>query len=50
MSKDIVIVEPLSTSFNFLEDIRSRGYNPVILETYIPGEYGRQLADEQRRE
>ena len=46
---NIIIAEPMSTAFNFLEDIRTRGYNPVILEAYIPHGYARKLMDEERK-
>ena len=50
MSNNIVIAEPMSTAFNYLEDIRSRGFTPVILEAYIPHGYARRLMDEERKE
>ena len=49
MKKKIVVVEPMSTAFNFLEDIRERGFEPVILETYIPEGYARSLMDIERK-
>lgn len=49
MKKKIVVVEPMSTAFNFIEDIRKRGYEPVILEAYIPEGYARRLMDEERK-
>ena len=39
----------MSTAFNFIEDIRKRGYEPVILEAYIPEGYARRLMDEERK-
>ena len=49
MTGRIVVTEPMSTAFNFLEDIRERGYEPVILESFIPEGYARDLMDEERR-
>ena len=49
MKNKIVVAEPMSTAFNFLEDIRQRGYEPVILESYIPEGYARRLMDEERK-
>ncbi len=49
MKENIIIAEAMSTAFNYLEDIRQRGYNPVILEAYIPEGYARKLMDEERR-
>lgn len=49
MKKRIVVVEPMSTAFNYLEDIRQRGYEPVILESYIPEGYARKMIDEERK-
>ena len=49
MKRNIVIAEAMSTAFNYLEDIRLRGYTPVILEAYIPESYARKLMDEERR-
>ena len=49
MKNKIVIAEPMSTAFNFLEDIRQKGYEPVILESYIPEGYARRLMDEERK-
>ena len=49
MKKKILVAEPMSTSFNFLDDIRQRGYEPVILESYIPEGYARRLMDEERK-
>ena len=34
--KNIIICEAMSTGYNLVEDIRRRGYNPVVLES--PGE------------
>ncbi len=33
--RNIVIVDPLSTGYNFIEDVIRRGYHPVALETGI---------------
>ena len=30
--RNIIIVEPGSTGYNFVEDIVRRGYNPVVLQ------------------
>ena len=49
MKRNIVIAEAMSTAFNYLEDIRLRGYTPVILEAYIPEGYARKLMDELLR-
>lgn len=49
MKDKIVVAEPMSTAFNFLEDIRERGYEPVILESYIPEGYARRLMDAERK-
>ena len=49
MKKKIVVAEPMSTAFNFLEDIRQRGFEPVILESYIPEGYARSLMDMERK-
>ena len=49
MKGRIVVTEPMSTAFNFLEDIRERGYEPVVLEAFIPEGYARDLMDEERR-
>lgn len=48
MKNRIVVAEPMSTAFGYLEDIRQRGYEPVILESYIPEGYARRLMDEER--
>ena len=34
--RNIIIVEAISTGYNLVEDVRRRGYNPVVLES--PGE------------
>ena len=31
--KNIIIVEAISTGYNLVEDVRRRGYNPVVLES-----------------
>lgn len=49
MRKKILVAEPMSTAFNFLEDIRQRGFEPVILEAYIPEGYARSLMDMERK-
>ena len=37
MDKHIVIVEILSTGFNYVEDALARGYRPVVVEATYPG-------------
>ena len=37
MKKHIVIVEILSTGFNYVEDALARGYQPVVVEALYPG-------------
>ena len=37
MDKHIVIVEILSTGFNYVEDALARGYQPVVVEAMYPG-------------
>jgi Biotin carboxylase len=37
MKKHIVIVEILSTGFNYVEDVLARGYQPVVVEALYPG-------------
>ena len=32
MKRNIIIVEALSTGYNYVEDVACRGYNPVVLE------------------
>ena len=49
MKKRIIVTEPMSTSFGFLEDIRSKGYEPVIIEAYIPDGYARRMMDKERK-
>ena len=49
MKRRIVVTEPMSTAFSFLDDIIQRGYEPVILESYIPEGYARRLMDEERK-
>ena len=49
MKYRIVVAEPMSTAFNYLEDIRERGYEPVILETYLPEGYAKTLLDAERK-
>ena len=50
MNNKIVIVEAMSTGFNYIEDIRQRGYEPVILEVYLPDGYAKTLLDEERKD
>ena len=42
MKNKIVVVEATSTAFGYLEDIRELGYEPVILESYLPDGYARR--------
>ena len=37
MKKNLVIVEVLSTGFNYVEDALARGYQPVVVEATYPG-------------
>jgi hypothetical protein len=37
MKKHIVIVEILSTGFNYVEDAIAWGYQPVVVEAMYPG-------------
>ena len=37
MDKHIVIVEIISTGFNYVEDALGRGYRPVVVEALYPG-------------
>ena len=48
MKNKIVVAEATSTAFNYLEDIRALGYEPVILEAYLPDGYARRTLDEER--
>lgn len=34
MKENIVIVKPVSTGVNYIQDIRELGYNPISLEIY----------------
>lgn len=49
MKNKIVVAEATSTAFNYLDDIRALGYEPVILEVYLPDGYARRMLDEERR-
>ncbi len=49
MKNKIVVAEATSTAFNYLEDIRAIGYEPVILEAYLPDGYLKKMLDEERR-
>ena len=49
MKNKIVVAEATSTAFNYLEDIRALGYEPVILEAYLPDGYARRMLDEERK-
>ena len=46
--RNIIIVEPGSTGYNFVEDIVRRGYNPVVLEAWkdVPPEILALFKDE----
>ena len=33
--KNIIIIDPFSTGYNYVEDVIRRGYNPIVLETSI---------------
>ena len=36
MSRNIIICEYISTGINYIEDVRARGYNPILLDgTYV---------------
>ena len=37
MKSHIVVVEIISTGFNYVEDVLSRGYQPVVVEAMYPG-------------
>ncbi len=37
MKRNIVIVEIVSTGFNYVEDVLARGYQPVVVEALYPG-------------
>jgi hypothetical protein len=49
MKNKIVVAEATSTAFNYLEDIRALGFEPVILEAYLPDGYARRTLDEERK-
>lgn len=49
MKNKIVIAEATSTAFNYLEDIRALGCEPVILEAYLPDGYAKRMLDEERK-
>ena len=49
MKNKIVVVEATSTAFGYLEDIRELGYEPVILESYLPDGYARRTLDKERK-
>ena len=34
--RNIIIIEAMSTGYNLVEDVRRRGYNPVVIES--PGD------------
>lgn len=42
--KKIIIVDCISTSMNYIPDIREMGYEPVVLETYVDDEDGKVAA------
>ncbi|MBQ9810235.1 MAG: hypothetical protein IJM52_03680, partial [Spirochaetales bacterium] len=36
MSRNIIICEYISTGINYREDVKARGYNPILLDgTYV---------------
>ncbi|MBQ9655558.1 MAG: ATP-grasp domain-containing protein [Prevotella sp.] len=37
MKRNIVIVEPFSTGFNLIDDVKTRGYQPVVMSAIPPG-------------
>ena len=37
MKRNIVICEYASTGFNYIADVRARGYNPVLLDGILVG-------------
>ena len=49
MKNKIVVVEATSTAFNYLEDIRALGYEPVILEAYLPDSILKKMIEEERK-
>ena len=49
MKNKIVVVEATSTAFNYLEDIRALGCEPVILEVYLPDGYAKRTLDQERK-
>ena len=40
--RNIIIVEAVSTGYNLVEDVRRRGYNPIVMESY--GEVSEDIA------
>lgn len=40
--RNIIIVDAVSTGYNLVEDVRRRGYNPIVLESY--GEESEDIA------
>ena len=49
MKNKIVVVEATSTAFNYLEDIRALGYEPVILEAYLPDSILKKMIEDERK-
>ena len=44
MSRNIIVCEYISTGINYIEDIKARGYNPVLLDgTYVASDEEVQL-------
>ena len=47
MKRNIVIVEPFSTGFNLIDDVKARGYQPVVMMAFSPGtDEDRKIIDE----
>ena len=38
MKRTVIIVECISSSVNYIQDIRKSGYEPVALEVFVPNE------------
>ncbi|MBR1524210.1 MAG: ATP-grasp domain-containing protein [Lachnospiraceae bacterium] len=50
MKKKIVVAEAMSSAFYYIDDIRERGYEPVILETFLPEGYVKTILDKERKD
>ncbi len=49
MKRNIVIVEPFSTGFNLIDDVKARGYQPVVMMVFSPGtDEDRKIIDEAK--